>query len=69
MGVGGLLKDTDARPLPRARAAGQPQAPAPARPAVAAVVLAAGTSSRMAPRNKLLIADRAGRTMIAPRGR
>ena len=29
------------------------------------MVLAAGTSTRMAPHNKLLIADRAGRTMIA----
>ena len=27
MGVGGLLKDTEARPLPRARAAGQPDRP------------------------------------------
>jgi molybdenum cofactor cytidylyltransferase len=69
MGVGGLLKDTSARPLPRARAAGRPPSPAPApvsrRPVIAAVVLAAGTSSRMAPYNKLLIADRAGKPMIA----
>ncbi len=57
MGVGGLLKDVTARPLPRARAtAGHP---------VAAVVLAAGRSSRMAPRHKLLVEDDAGRTMIA----
>jgi molybdenum cofactor cytidylyltransferase len=63
MGVGGLLKDTEARPLPRARAAGGPQ---PARrPPVAAVVLAAGRSTRMAPYNKLLVADRAGKPMIA----
>jgi molybdenum cofactor cytidylyltransferase len=68
MGVGGLLKDTSARPLPRARAAGKPPAvvaPQPQRPVIAAVVLAAGTSSRMAPYNKLLIADRGGKTMIA----
>jgi molybdenum cofactor cytidylyltransferase len=96
MGVGGLLKDTPARPLPRAKAvpaaeprpaatqpqAGQPQAGQPragqaqavrpraaplqaGRPAVAAVVLAAGTSSRMAPQNKLLVRDRAGKPMIA----
>jgi molybdenum cofactor cytidylyltransferase len=70
MGVGGLLKDTSARPLPRARAAGKPPVvvAAPAvtrRPVIAAVVLAAGTSSRMAPYNKLLIADRGGKAMIA----
>jgi molybdenum cofactor cytidylyltransferase len=73
MGVGGLLKDTSARPLPRARAAGKPppvaeRAVTPVvsrRPVIAAVVLAAGTSSRMAPYNKLLIADRAGKPMIA----
>ncbi|MBN8890335.1 MAG: 4-diphosphocytidyl-2C-methyl-D-erythritol kinase [Rhodospirillales bacterium 70-18] len=88
MGVGGLLKDTDARPLPRARAAGRPPAPSPAlapalapapapsapaaspaasprRPVVAALVLAAGKSTRMAPYNKLLLADRAGKPMIA----
>ncbi|CAH2604958.1 NTP transferase domain-containing protein [Rhodovastum atsumiense] len=68
MGVGGLLKDTSARPLPRARAAGRPpeaMAPAPRRPRIAAVVLAAGTSTRMGPRNKLLVADRGGKPMIA----
>jgi len=63
MGVGGLLKDTDVRPLPRAKAAAAPR-PEPKRPAVAAVVLAAGKSSRMAPYNKLLVADRSGRPMI-----
>ncbi len=57
MGVGGLLKDTEARPLPRARAT--------ARPHVAALVLAAGQSSRMAPRHKLLIEGADGRAMIA----
>jgi molybdenum cofactor cytidylyltransferase len=65
MGVGGLLKDTDIRPLPRAKAAAAtaPRAE-PRRAAVAAVVLAAGKSSRMAPHNKLLIADRDGKPMI-----
>jgi molybdenum cofactor cytidylyltransferase len=63
MGVGGLLKDTDARPLPRARAAGKPAEPR--RAPVAALVLAAGQSTRMAPYNKLLIADRTGKPMIA----
>jgi molybdenum cofactor cytidylyltransferase len=57
MGVGGLLKDTEARPLPRARAT--------ARPHVAALVLAAGRSSRMAPRHKLLVEGADGRAMIA----
>jgi molybdenum cofactor cytidylyltransferase len=64
MGVGGLLKDTDVRPLPRAKAAAAPRAE-PKRPLVAAVVLAAGKSTRMAPYNKLLIADRAGKPMIS----
>ena len=64
MGVGGLLKDVPARPLPRARATG-PAAPAPRGKSVAAIILAAGRSSRMAPHNKLLISDRAGKTMIA----
>ncbi len=64
MGVGGLLKDTDARPLPRARAAGKPE-PAVGRAGVAAIVLAAGQSTRMAPYHKLLVADRGGKTMIA----
>lgn len=58
MGVGGLLKEASPRPLPRAKATG-------ALPRVAAVVLAAGRSSRMAPRHKLLERDRAGVPMIA----
>jgi molybdenum cofactor cytidylyltransferase len=66
MGLGGLLKDTDARPLPRAKAAGKPQLPAPAaKSTIAAVVLAAGKSTRMAPFNKLLVTDRARKPMIA----
>ena len=63
MGVGGLLKDVGARPLPRAKAM-ETEAPATPRE-VAAVVLAAGRSSRMAPHNKLLVPDRAGRPMVA----
>ena len=58
MGVGGLLKDVGARPLPRAKAA-------PPAPSIAAVVLAAGRSSRMGPRHKLLVPDRAGKPMLA----
>jgi molybdenum cofactor cytidylyltransferase len=57
MGVGGLLKDVSARPLPRARAT--------KGPGVAAIVLAAGKSSRMAPRHKLLVPDSSGRAMVA----
>jgi molybdenum cofactor cytidylyltransferase len=64
MGVGGLLKDTEARPLPRARAVAPAEQAAPAS-GIAAVVLAAGTSTRMAPYNKLLIADKAGKPMVA----
>ena len=63
MGVGGLLKDTGARPLHRAKAVAP--AAVPATPRVAGIVLAAGRSSRMAPHNKLLVPDRAGRPMVA----
>ena len=67
MGVGGLLKDIEARPLPRARADAAARAgSAPrTRETVAAIVLAAGRSRRMAPHNKLLLADAAGRPMVA----
>jgi molybdenum cofactor cytidylyltransferase len=67
MGVGGLLKEIDSRPLPREKAPATPQpgiAPRSAPP-IAAVVLAAGRSRRMAPHNKLLVADRSGKAMIA----
>ncbi len=66
MGVGGLLKEYD-RPLPREKAPSTPRtgiAPRPA-PSIAAVVLAAGRSRRMAPHNKLLLPDRTGKPMIA----
>jgi molybdenum cofactor cytidylyltransferase len=56
-GVGGLLKDFARRPAPRA---GNASTLHP----VAALVLAAGLSSRMAPRNKLLLANAAGQTMV-----
>ena len=66
MGVGGLLKEYD-RPLPREKAPSTPRtgiAPR-AAPSIAAVVLAAGRSRRMAPHNKLLLPDRTGKPMIA----
>ncbi len=67
MGVGGLLKDIGPRPMPRAAAAATVRAGAAPRrrPSVAAIVLAAGRSRRMAPRNKLLVPDATGRPMIA----
>ena len=66
MGVGGLLKEVASRGLPRARAvaAAAVESP-PSRPSIAAIVLAAGQSSRMAPHHKLLLPDRGGKPMIA----
>jgi molybdenum cofactor cytidylyltransferase len=63
MGVGGLLKETPLRPLPRARATAPPKSTP--EPSTAALVLAAGLSTRMAPQNKLLLPDAAGKPMIA----
>jgi molybdenum cofactor cytidylyltransferase len=67
MGVGGLLKEIDVRPLPREKAPATQQTGISPRsaPTIAAVVLAAGRSRRMAPHNKLLVADRTGKAMIA----
>lgn len=53
MGAGGLLAEIPSRPLPRQSASPAPQPPR--QPRIAAVVLAAGRSSRMAPANKLLV--------------
>jgi molybdenum cofactor cytidylyltransferase len=67
MGVGGLLKEMEARPMPREKAPATPQtgiAPRSAPP-IAAVVLAAGRSRRMAPHNKLLLRDKTGKPMVA----
>jgi molybdenum cofactor cytidylyltransferase len=67
MGVGGLLKEMETRPMPREKATAAVRSGAAPRsaPVIAAVVLGAGRSRRMAPHNKLLVADRSGRTMIA----
>ena len=67
MGVGGLLKEIDTRPLPREKAPATPRSGAAPRsaPTIAAVVMAAGRSRRMAPHNKLLVGDKAGKPMIA----
>ncbi len=51
MGVGGLLMEIVSRPQPRVQA---PRAAAAPRPEVAAIVLAAGRSTRMGGPNKLL---------------
>jgi molybdenum cofactor cytidylyltransferase len=67
MGVGGLLKEFDNRPMPREKAPATPRSGAAPRsaPTIAAVVMAAGRSRRMAPHNKLLVTDPSGKTMIA----
>lgn len=61
MGAGGLLKEITSRPMPRA---GEAAAQAPRRPRIAAIVLAAGRSTRMGPANKLLL-QVDGRPMVA----
>ena len=66
MGAGGLLKEIAARPLPRAAAVEGADAPVvevPRAPHIAAVVLAAGRSTRMGPANKLL-AEVEGQPMV-----
>ncbi|MDO8287615.1 MAG: molybdopterin-binding/glycosyltransferase family 2 protein [Parvibaculum sp.] len=60
MGAGGLLKEISTRPQPRE---GKPS-PKPSAPRVAAIVLAAGKSSRMGALNKLT-AEVEGRAMVA----
>ncbi len=64
MGAGGLLTEISTRPLPRAEACAPTQVQAPARPRIAAIILAAGQSRRMGPSNKLL-ADVEGKAMVA----
>lgn len=54
MGIGGLLKEIDSRPQPRLGSAAAAQETARIAPRIAALVLAAGRSSRMGAENKLL---------------
>ena len=58
MGAGGLLAEIPSRPLPRAEASPQPAVPkvekVPPGPRIAALLLAAGRSTRMGGPNKLL---------------
>jgi molybdenum cofactor cytidylyltransferase len=64
MGAGGLLKEIAGRPLPRAQAVEETGPEAAHAPRIAALVLAAGRSTRTGPVNKLL-ADLEGRPMVA----
>jgi molybdenum cofactor cytidylyltransferase len=63
LGAGGLLTEIATRPLPRGEASPAPAPSVPRAPKIAAVVMAAGRSSRMAPANKLLT-DVEGRLMV-----
>ncbi len=66
MGAGGLLKEIASRPLPRAQAvtpAAKQGAEPPRARRIASIVLAAGQSRRMGPRNKLL-AEVDGKAMV-----
>ncbi|MGH7084058.1 MAG: NTP transferase domain-containing protein, partial [Acetobacteraceae bacterium] len=66
LGVGGLLKEIESRPMPRAQAPAAPRTGGEPRahPTIAAIVLAAGRSRRMAPDNKLLIIGPSGKPII-----
>jgi molybdenum cofactor cytidylyltransferase len=61
MGVGGLLKETGARPLPRAHAV-ESRETAPRAPAIAALVLAAGQARRMG--SNKLVAELQGKPLL-----
>ncbi len=58
MGVGGLLSEISSRPMPR------DSQPVMRAPRIAAIILAAGTSSRMGDRHKVLI-EIGGRPMVS----
>jgi molybdenum cofactor cytidylyltransferase len=64
MGVGGLLTEIPGRPSPRERRTPGRRAAAPASPAVAGVVLAAGRGTRMRSLDKLLL-EVGGRPLVA----
>ena len=73
MATGGLLKEIVTRPQPRE---GRPEAQERTEPRIAAIVMAAGRSTRMGPRNKLLapidgvaMVRRAVMTALASRAR
>jgi len=63
LGAGGLLKEIPSRPQPRAEAPAVPAAPSRHGPRIAALVMAAGRSSRMGTANKLL-AEVDGQPMV-----
>lgn len=66
MGIGGLLKEAESRPAPRARTRESGFGAAPtSRPRIAAIILAAGASRRMGEVNKLLAPLPHGATMLA----
>jgi molybdenum cofactor cytidylyltransferase len=61
MGVGGLLKETGLRPLPRAEAVEDEEGP-PRQPRIAALVLAAGQARRMG--SNKLVASLGGKPLV-----
>jgi molybdenum cofactor cytidylyltransferase len=63
MGVGGLLADIPSRPMPRAKSVSESAGEAPRAARIAALVLAAGQSTRMGTLNKLTIPIE-GRPMV-----
>ena len=66
MGVGGLLKEFNTRPVPRVSQEQRGFGAAPrALPRIAALMLAAGRSTRMGDANKLLAVMPSGQAMIA----
>jgi molybdenum cofactor cytidylyltransferase len=62
MGVGGLLKETGLRPLPRAEAVEEEDEGPPRQPRIAALVLAAGQARRMG--SNKLVAGLGGKPLV-----